>query len=189
MIGVDVGICNTAYTVILLPKLKTVRSIPSFDTVKHVTFVAAKWLVTKPVKKSSSKVRDYARRVGEICAELLHVRACIPEDADVLWACETFVINPTQRISAATIQTLAVYGAVQGLALASKDLFMPVTPRQGKVKLLGKQKGSKEATIAALGDRVQAVCKKKIPKGKMEHVADAAAVALAGLHMFAETSF
>ena len=191
ILGVDPGIAATGFCAVIAPaKLRSIAPV----RLPHVVQILATGVVRTKVNRKLLKTVDRANRVQEIARALMSFRlvACLKKPAgflgepNVIWACETFQVGK-QKVSNAGIQTLGVYGAVIGLAVAHADMFLPVEPSASKKAVTGKGASSKDDVYRVRGVDLYAlrVAGYHWPPSCNEHVGDAFAAAIVALRTLA----
>ena len=192
-LGIDVGLAHSGFCVASIDRT-ALFSLPEAALVGAVAVLACGVVSTKPDPRASArKSWDYAKRIREMVLVAKQVHGIFGNagpDGETFWAAETFSAFGA-RISAASLQTLAVYGAMLGLAASLGERFIPVTPAEGKKLVTGSGLPTSKGAIYALGkDRLEAAvfggytwttsC-----TGTFEHAADAFAIAVSGLKQYA----
>jgi len=197
-LGVDPGVLNTGYALVRLA-VEDLRRLPRTELHAHAEVLRCGVIRTPPgPKRKASKAQDRADRMTETIRRLMVV---VNEAGGVdLVAAETFQVMPLRRqqrrggtskgalgITNAGIQSLAVFGAMVGLAAACSLPFMPVHPSTAKAVVMGRASTSKAALYEAALPKLMPAADMAWPRSRNEHVGDSYAVGLAGLDAYRQT--
>jgi len=208
-LGVDPGVLNTGYALVRLA-VEDLRRLPRTELHAHAKVLRCGVIRTPPgPKRKANKAQDRTDRMTETIRRLMVV---VNEagGADLI-AAETFQLTPKQRVTNAPkqrvtnapkqrvtnapkqrvtnagIQSLAVFGAMVGLAAACSLPFMPVHPSTAKAVVMGRASTSKAALYEAALPKLMPAADMAWPRTRNEHVGDAYAVGLAGLDAYRQT--
>jgi len=184
-LGVDPGVLNTGYALVRLA-VEDLRRLPRTELHAHAKVLRCGVIRTPPgPKRKANKAQDRTDRMTETIRRLMVV---VNEagGADLI-AAETFQLTPKQRVTNAGIQSLAVFGAMVGLAAACSLPFMPVHPSTAKAVVMGRASTSKAALYEAALPKLMPAADMAWPRTRNEHVGDAYAVGLAGLDAYRQT--
>jgi len=185
VVGVDPGMASTGFCVIAISRAD-LHSVPGPMLSTRIQVYSAGLICTDKDSRQGKVTNDRANRIGDIVRSIDFVWAetmrALPLARPII-ACEVFNLMPGVRITNASAQSIAVYGAVAGLTVARGGTFIPTQPASGKKLLTGLPKSSKDQVIAAAKEFLDGKMhpKFKWPPSKAEHPSDALCVCLASL--------